>query len=188
MKRLIFIIGILLAHQVVDAQKKQHILITYYSSSGSTTQMAKAIAEGVLKVPNTDVVFKSISETTQADLLSANAIIIGSPVYNANPAPEVLKFIQNWPFEGAPLKNKLAAVFVTGGGISSGEELVQSALMHSMLIFGMVIVGGETWKSAFGASAITDEPPFSQKIDASFLNKATQLGTRVAEASLRWNK
>ena len=57
-----------------------------------------------------------------------------------------------------------------------------------MLIFGMVIVGGETWKSAFGASAITDEPPFSQKIDASFLNKATQLGTRVAEASLRWNK
>jgi hypothetical protein len=55
----------------------------------------------------------------------------------------------------------------------------------------MVIIGGDEWTSAFGASAITNEPPF--KTDAKnvlqpFQLKAIALGKRVAEATIRWNK
>ena len=175
-------------HLLVFGQKKPTILITYFSSAGHTEVMARAIAKGASLHDSVDVIVKKIEQTTNNDMLLADAIILGSPVYNANPAYEVLKFIQGWPFEGMPLKNKIGAVFVTGGGISSGEELVQTSLLHSMLIFGMVIVGGENWTSPFGASAITNEAQFSKAIDPIFLIKAQQLGKRVAEASLRWNK
>jgi NAD(P)H dehydrogenase (quinone) len=167
---------------------RKNILITYYSKTGHTAQMASAIAAGARINENINVVIKTIDQVTQDDLLNADAIILGSPVYNANPAHEVLEFIQKWPFSGMPLKDKIGAVFVTSGGISSGEELVQSSLLHSMLIFGMVVIGGEDWKSAFGASAITNETPFSESINPIFSKKAEQLGKRVAEASLRWNK
>ena len=121
------------------------------------------------------------------DLIKADAIVLGSPVHNANPAPDVLKFIDTWPFEGSPLKDKLGAVFVTAGGISSGEELVQTSLLHSMMVFGMVVMGGNDWTASFGASAITDEAPFKGKLDKAFINKGEMLGERVAKAVKRWN-
>jgi NAD(P)H dehydrogenase (quinone) len=50
-----------------------------------------------------------------------------------------------------------------------------------MLVFGMVLVGGDDWTSAFGASAITNESIFKTKdIDKIFLQKGFSLGKRVA--------
>jgi NAD(P)H dehydrogenase (quinone) len=50
-----------------------------------------------------------------------------------------------------------------------------------MLIFGMIVVGGDEWTSAFGASAITNEGIFkTEKIDKLFLQKGFTLGKRVA--------
>ena len=127
------------------------------------------------------MVLKSIQQTTTKDLLDADAIIIGSPVYNANLAPEVVQFMSEWPFEGNPLKDKIGAAFVTAGGISAGEELAQVNILHSMLIFGMIVVGGDQWTSAFGASAITNEGIFkTEKLDKLFLQKGFALGSRVA--------
>jgi NAD(P)H dehydrogenase (quinone) len=50
-----------------------------------------------------------------------------------------------------------------------------------MLVFGMVVVGGDNWTSAFGASAITNESVFkTEKLDTIFLQKGFSLGKRVA--------
>jgi NAD(P)H dehydrogenase (quinone) len=179
---------LILFHLCLIAQKKQTILITYYSETGKTALLANSIKKGASIDNRVNVVLKKMDETTKKDLLSADAIIVGSPVHNANPAYEVLKFIESWPFEGAPLKNKVGAVFVTGGGISSGEELTQVALIHSMLVYGMIIVGGDDWTSSFGASAITNEAPFDKNLSPMFLRKAEQLGKRVAELTTRLNK
>jgi NAD(P)H dehydrogenase (quinone) len=170
------------------AQKAHTILITYHSKSGKTALMANAIAKGAAIHDDIAVVIKPIEQTTTNDLLMADAIIIGSPVYNANVSSDVLKFIESWPFEGAPLKNKIGAAFVTGGGISSGEELVQVSILHAMLVFGMVVVGGDDWTAPFGASAITNEAPFDTKMNDAFLLKGKQLGKRVAASVLRWHK
>jgi NAD(P)H dehydrogenase (quinone) len=170
------------------AQKPHTILITYHSKSGKTALMANAIAKGAAIHTDIKIVIKPIEQTSTSDLVNADAIILGSPVHNANLSSDVLKFIESWPFEGSPLKNKIGAAFVTGGGISSGEELVQVSILNAMLVFGMVVVGGEDWTAPFGASAITNEAPFDTKMNDAFLLKGQNLGKRVAESVLRWHK
>ena len=167
----------------------KRILITYQSKTDHTKAMAEEVAKGVQSVEGVSLKLKRISETLQKDLLEADAIIVGSPVYNANVAPEVVKFMSEWPFSGNPLKNKIGAAFATAGGISAGEELVQVNLLHSMLVFGMIIVGGDDWTAPFGASAITDEGMYnnSSKIDSLFTKKGYLLGKRVAEITKKMN-
>ncbi len=159
----------------------QNILITYYSKTAHTQSLAEEVAKGASTIPGVQVVLKKIDQTTTKDLLNADAIIVGSPVYNANIAPEVVQFMSTWPFEGNPLKDKIGAAFVTAGGISAGEELAQVNILQSMLVFGMVVVGGNDWTSAFGASAITNEGVFkTAQLDKIFLQKGYSLGKRVA--------
>ena len=163
------------------AQKMPSVLIAYYSPSGSTKAMAESIAEGAKTVAGVQVRILPIDQVSPADLLEAGAIVVGSPVYNGNVAPAVQEFINSWPFADRPLKNKLGAAFATGGGISIGEEKVMLGILHSMLIHGMLVLGGEEAEAAFGASAITGEAPFlSGKVEEQFLVKGRGLGKRVA--------
>lgn len=155
------------------------ILISYYSPSGHTQLLAEAIAGGAAS-QKMEVLLKPIEDVKPEELISAKAIILGSPVYNGNPAPEVLTFINSWPFEGRPLKDKIGAAFSSGGGISIGEEAVLHSIHRGMLIHGMLIIGGAEVEAAFGASAVTDEGPF-EGVDPIFLEKARQLGIRVAQ-------
>jgi NAD(P)H dehydrogenase (quinone) len=142
----------------------QNVLITYYSESGHTSIMAKSVAEGAHKVHGAEV-----------RLIAA----------------AVQEFIRTWPFDGQELKDKIGAVFVTGGGMSAGEELAQMNLIHTMMVFNMIIVGGPTWDQPFGASAVTGEEPFGSSteeasIDPIFLKKASALGERVANLARRF--
>lgn len=186
MKKTVLYIKLLLAIMLVGsvdgiAQKKT-ILIAYHSESGHTAQMAKAIQSGIVASGDIKVIVKTFNEVKSQELLAADAIVIGSPVYNANPSPEILSFIKTWPFEGQPLKNKLGAVFVTAGGFSSGEELVQSSLLHAMMVYGMIVVGGDDWRSSFGASGIHEEGKYqSKELDTYFLDKGLHLGKRIAD-------
>ena len=171
-------------------EQSVNILVVYYSGQGHTQAMAEAVAKGAHSVNNVNVVLKAVAEAINNDILAADAIIVGSPVYNANVAPEVQQFINHWPFEGAPLRDKIGAAFVTAGGFSAGEELVQMNILHSMLIFGMIVVGGPDWQQPFGASGIVAEKPFETeqqagKVDAQFLKKGEALGKRVAELAQR---
>ena len=166
-------------------QGQPTVLIAYYSQSGNTKTLAHAVEEGAKSVAGVRVLLLPIDQVSTKEVLEADAIVVGSPVYNANVAPEVQRFINAWPFEGRPLKNKLGAAFVTGGGMSIGEELVQLNLLHSMLIHGMLVLGGEETEAAFGASAITGEAPFQTgKVEEQFLVKGRGLGKRVAEMAI----
>ena len=186
--RLIFCFFLLLV-TFVPVLAQPTVLITYYSRTGNTRGMAEAVARGASQVEGVQVVLKTVEETTPEDLLGAAAIVVGSPVYNANVAPAVQAFMTSWPFEGAPLKDKLGAAFVTAGGISAGEELAQVNILHSMLIFGMIVVGGPDWTAPFGASAIVGEAPFDAQegLAPQFAEKGQALGKRVAELALKLN-
>lgn len=167
------------------------VLVVYHSMQGHTQVLAAAVARGARSVGGVNVVLKTVMEATTPDVLAADAIIVGSPVYNANVAPEVQQFINRWPFQGAPLRDKIGAAFVTAGGFSAGEELVQMNILHSMLIFGMIVVGGPDWQQPFGASGIVGEKPFETeqqagKVDEQFLKKGEALGKRVAELTPKW--
>lgn len=168
---------------------KANILIVYFSVDGHTQAMAEEVQAGAQAVEGVDVVLRTVTDATADEVLAADAIIVGSPVYNANVAPQVQTFINSWPFRGRPLKNKLGAAFVSAGGISAGEETTQLSILRSMLIYGMVVVGGQNWTEAFGASAVVGEDPFRStavKVDQHFLAKANALGRRVAELTRNW--
>jgi len=191
MRKLLFLSIMLLSIGLFDALgQTARVLVVYHSETGNTEAMANAVGEGAEMVDEVMVSVKSVSDISESDLIDADAIIVGSPVYNANVTPEISAFIASWPFDGEPLKDKIGAAFVSAGGMSAGEEIVQMNILQSMLVFGMVVVGGPDWKQPFGASSVTSEEPFSitspEETHELFLNRGRSLGYRVATLTLRF--
>lgn len=191
MKKIALLFTVFVLNACVSSAQKS-VLIAYHSETGNTERMAQSVAEGAKSVEGVQVALKEVGDVKESDLITADAIILGSPIYNAAVSPQMSAFIASWPFEGGPLKNKIGAAFVTSGGISAGEELVQMSLLQSMLVFGMIVVGGPDWTQPFGASAVTSEEPFNiqapEEIHAAFLEKGQKLGERVAQTVLLFDK
>src|SRR5262245_9694868 len=72
------------------------VLVTYHSASGNTEKMAQGVADGAKAVAGTSVVLKRVGDVTGNDLVSSDAIIIGSPVYFGSMSGEVKTFLDNW--------------------------------------------------------------------------------------------
>lgn len=166
-----------------EASPAVKILVTYHSLSGNTERMAEAVVEGVRSVPNTVVVLRRVNLVTAEDLLSSDAVIVGSPVYWSNMSGEVKTFFDNWQFKFGvfpefKMKNKVGAAFATGGQVSSGKEVTMLTILAAMLGNQMIVVSGG---GAFGASATTEGD--SPGIDKGELADARALGQRVADVA-----
>ena len=160
------------------------VLVTYHSLSGNTERMAEAVVEGAKSVSGTEVLLKRVGKVTADDLFSADAVVVGSPVYWSNMSGEVKTFIDNWQFKFGvfpefKLKNKIGAAFATGGQVSSGKEVTMLTILAAMLGNQMIVVSGG---GAFGASATTEGD--SLGIDNKELADAKALGRRVAEVAV----
>lgn len=171
--------------QAVRSEPGPRVLVAYLSKSGNTETMARAVAEGARSVAGATVTLKPIADVKDEDLFGADAIIVGTPVYNGGAAGEVKQFMERWPF--GRLKEKVGAAFCTAGGTSAGEELALMDVISSMLVFQFVIVGGDSWEAAFGASAVTEEGKAKDKagVDDGAKAKARGLGARVARVAGR---
>jgi NAD(P)H dehydrogenase (quinone) len=136
----------LLAGSASQAQAARvSVLIAYHSVTGNTEKMAQGVAEGAKAVPDTNVVLKRVSEVTAEDLLSSDAVIVGSPVYFGNISGEVKTFFDNWLlkfdfYRDFRMRNKVGGAFATGGSISNGKEITMMAILEAMLINKMIIV------------------------------------------------
>jgi NAD(P)H dehydrogenase (quinone) len=162
------------------------VLVTYHSLSGNTERMAEAVVDGVKGVPGTEVLLKRVGKVTADDLFSADAVVVGSPVYWSNMSGEVKTFFDNWQFKFGvfpdfKMKNKIGAAFATGGQVSSGKEVAMLTILAAMLGNQMIVVSGG---GAFGASATTEGD--SPGIDNKELADAKALGRRVAEVAVRF--
>jgi NAD(P)H dehydrogenase (quinone) len=165
-----------------DAQSVT-VLVTYHSGTGNTEKMAHGVAEGAKAVSGTTVILKRVGEVTDNDLLSSDAVIVGSPVYFANMSGEVKTFFDNWGlkfglFRDRKMRNKVGGAFATGASISNGKEVTIVTIFAAMLINEMIIVSGG---GGFGASATTG--PDSPGIDEKEVAEARGLGKRVAEVA-----
>ena len=123
-----------LAIAAQQSRPTANILIVYHSIGEHTRSMAEAVQTGARSIEGFEVTLRTAAVATTEEMLAADAIVVGSPVYDANVAPEVQMFINSWPFKGMPLRNKLGAAFVSAGGISTGEETTQFGILRSMLI------------------------------------------------------
>jgi NAD(P)H dehydrogenase (quinone) len=161
------------------------VLVTYHSATGNTEKMAQGVAEGAKTVSGTTVVLKRVGDVTSSDLVSSDAVIVGSPVYFANMSGEVKTFLDNWGlqskfdlFRERKMRNKVGGAFATGAAISNGKEITMLTICAAMLVNQMVVVSGG---GGFGASATTG--PDSPGIDEKELAEARALGKRVAEVA-----
>lgn len=174
-------------------QKKANVLVVYYSAKGHTRAMAEAVAKGARAVEGVTINLLSVADAKVDDVLAADAVIVGSPVYKANVAPPIQEFINTWPIKDNALRDKLGAAFVTASGISAGEELTQMDILHSMLVCQMIVVGGPNAQQPLGASAIVGENPSGKSeekheeglVAEYYLKKGEALGTRVAQLAVR---
>ena len=159
------------------------VLVVYHSASGNTEKMAQGVAEGAKAVLDTSVVLKRVGEVATDDLLSSDAVIVGSPVYFGNMSGEVKTFFDNWllkfgVFRDFKMRNKVGGAFATGGSVSNGKELTMLAILEAMLVNQMIVIGGG---GAFGASATTG--PESPGVDEREVTAARDLGKRIAEVA-----
>jgi NAD(P)H dehydrogenase (quinone) len=159
------------------------VLITYHSATGNTEKMAQGVADGARAVAGTSVILKRVGEVAGNDLVSSDAVIVGSPVYFGNMSGEVKTFFDNWTlkfglFQDRKMRNKVGAAFATGQSVSGGKEVTILTILGAMLLNQMIVVSGG---GGFGASATTG--PDSPGIDEKEVAQARDLGKRVAEVA-----
>ena len=134
-------------------------------------------------MPGTRVVLKRVGDVAASDLFSADAVVVGSPVYWSNMSGDVKKFFDDWQlkfgvFPEFKMRNKVGAAFATGGQVAGGKEVTMLTILAAMLGNQMIVVSGG---GAFGASATTEGD--SPGVDDRELASARELGKRVAEVA-----
>jgi len=165
----------------LSAQAETRVLICFDSVDGHTETVAGWIADSVREEPDTILRLQRVQDTTHEDLVWADAIIVGSPVYNSGLTQSVGTFLAEWPFEGAPLKNRVGAAFVSAQGATAGAENALFSVLKTMMIFRMLIVGGEDWRSGFGVAYVLDGA--SDKSRGFVEAQARDLGLRVCRVA-----
>ncbi len=102
------------------------ILIVYHSQSGNTKAAAEAAAQGARDVAGTEVVVKEALSATKEDLLSCDALAVGTPDYFSYMAGGLKDFFDRvfYPTQES-VTDKPCGIFVTHGG---GGKAVDSVL------------------------------------------------------------
>lgn len=138
------------------------ILVLYYTRTGNTEKMAKAVAEGAQTVQGLEV---ELSNYVAPELLSSfDAVVIGTPTYHHDMSLDMKKLFEEAAEKNVSLKGKLGVAFGSYGWSGEAPKLVL-----------------EIMKNKFEMSVI--EPPLVVKYapDAGGLKKCRELGKRIAE-------
>ncbi|MFW9935784.1 MAG: flavodoxin family protein [Candidatus Thorarchaeota archaeon] len=158
------------------------ILIVYDSKTGNTEKMAKIVETGAKDVEGAQVVMKRAEDTTNEDLLAADGIIVGSPVYyGLMSAPLKQLFDTSVKIHGK-LDGKVGGAFASSGGIATGAETTIITILEAMLVHGMVVQGSARGPMQHYGAAAKGAPDEKEK------KACYELGTRVAQLVLRLRK
>jgi NAD(P)H dehydrogenase (quinone) len=147
------------------------ILIVYYSRSGNTEKLAKAVAEGV-REGRGNPTLKKVDEIDARELPNFDGVIAGSPVYFGTMAAELKKFFDDSVVVRKKLVNKVGAAFATSAHRTGGKETTIISILQAMLIAGLVVVGDPLETGGHYGAAGSDEVG---------LKEGRALGKRVAE-------
>ena len=157
---------------------KPKVLISYFSATGNTKQMADLVAQGATKA-GAEVTLKSITETDASELLDYNAIIIGSPTYYGAPAAEVRKLFDESVKYHGQLEGKVGGAFASSANIGGGNETTVMAILQSMLVHGMV-VRGNSKGDHYGPVSVNAPDSRVEKQCRELGRRATELAARLA--------
>lgn len=148
------------------------ILIIYSTDYGRTQKMADAAADGVNSLFDTQAVLKKAEDVTAEDFLSADGVLVGSPVHMGSMDWRIKKMIDTvcsglWMQD--QVNGKAVGLFASGSGYGNaggGVELTFLSLLNNFVELGMIFVpvpkmideykkGGLQW-GPYGRSADED--------------------------------
>ena len=171
------------------------IVIVVASAGGRTARMAEAVAAGA-KQAGADVGVLRADDAGEADVLGADALVLGSGVHMGGVEASMRVFLERlapaW-LRGA-LAGRVGAAFVSAGaGGRGGAELALISLLASLAEHGMLLVSmpirSEGFKDAgchWGPVAWTNPRAGVAGPTSAHLVAAHAHGRHVAECTARW--
>jgi len=139
------------------------ILVLYYSRTGNTEKMSKAVADGARSVQGTEV---ELSYNVPVEELTGyDAVLVGTATYHHDMPVSFKSYFEEAAVKNINLKGKTAAAFGSYGWSGEAPKLVLEIL-----------------KNKFEMNV--PEPPLSIKYvpDQAGLEKCFALGKKVAES------
>lgn len=137
--------------------KKNSILILYYSSQGATQKMAELIALGVESITNVTAKLRTVPSlhqsqkpntssalmVTREDLLSCSGLILGSPTRFGNISANIQYFLESTldVWLSGQLIGKPAGVFTSSSTLHGGQESTLLSMLLPLLHHGMIVTG-----------------------------------------------
>jgi len=152
------------------------VLVIYDSRTGNTEKMADAVVDGARQVEGASVTVMNVDKAKLDDLLTADAIILGSPTYYGNMSGRMKELIDKSNAFHGKLTGKVGGAFTSAGGTACGAETTLLAILQAMLMHGMV-VQGRSDDQPYGATAV--EAP-----DEKAIGYCKELGGRVASLAI----
>ena len=142
------------------------ILILYYSRSGNTEKMAKAVAEGAKNAGNMEVELNYHVEAEELDKF--DAIVLGAPTYYHDMPIDMKKLFEEAAEKDINLKGKVGAAFGSYGWSGEAPKFLLEIMKNK---FEMQVV----------------EPPLLAKYvpDENILRACRDFGKRVSETLMQ---
>jgi flavorubredoxin len=137
-------------------------LVLYYSRTGNTEKMAKAVEEGVKTVQGVDVELNY--HVSPEELANFDAVIVGVPTYHHDMTMDIKTLFEEAAVKGVTLKGRIGAAFGSYGWSGEAPKLVLEIMKNK---FEMQVA----------------DPPLLIRYtpDQSGLEKCKEMGKRVAE-------
>jgi flavorubredoxin len=98
------------------------VLVLYYSRTGNTEKMAKAVAEGAKTVGNMQVELAYFAEAE--DLAGFDAIAVGTPTYHHDMPIDIKMLFEEVAARNVSLKGKAGATFGSFGWSGEAPKFV----------------------------------------------------------------
>lgn len=166
-----------------------NVLVVSKSIKNHTRMLGMEVAAGAASVVGAhNVRVRDVADAHPSDVAWADAVLLGSPVYNGNVHPAMLDFIDAWPARGsrAILRGKVGGAFVTSDGMSAGGELVLQSLHTAMLVFGFVVAPGPAWNLALGAYSVKELGSVANEWNRPYYNEnAKAYGAELARVAVK---
>jgi len=115
-------------------------IVIYYSRSGNTKEMAEIIAKS-MNESGLKTECKSAEKVKAEDLLTFDAIVIGSPTYYGQMAGPIKQLFDDAVGFHGQLDGKIGAAFSSAANIGGGNETTIMGIIEAMLISGMIVQG-----------------------------------------------